>query len=633
MEIRPQARADAPPAPGFRIGALHVNPQEGEVTGPGGTQRLDPKVMGVLVMLAERAGHVIPREELLGRLWPNVVVSDDALTRCLYELRRQLSLAGASDEYRAMVETLPKRGYRLNGTVASPGEAAPATAPAAARSTAAWVAGAVALVAVAIVSVLVWRPFSPPADEPRLSIAVLPFVDMSETLDQQYLGDGLAEEILDKLNQSTELRVIARTSSFWFRDKDVDIAEIARKLDVSHVLEGSVRRSGDELRVTAQLISAQDSSHVWSTTFERKLGDLFAIQDEIAQAIASALKVTLARDPSQPGSRPNLEAFDLVKQGEEHYYRRSPGDLDRAIALFEQAVKIDPSYARAWATLAGAYSLKAWEKDPPSELLRARQGDAALRAVAIDPQLAIAHARLGQYYGDAGRSELADRHFELARQLDPEEPLVLTSLAADAVDAGALADATALYKRVLLRDPMNSLFRQNLGVYQMAEGQLDEALATFHTLADINPDLVADVEIEIPRVLILMSRYEDAAAAVQGLPPGKYRDQAMALLHVEPRHRAAANAALERLEAHVPAPPQDTREEKIMDSVRLAEIYAFRGETDKAFATLTAKLDGLREQANPAVFIWYLRHESRVAPFLKPLHADPRWAAFLGESA
>lgn len=610
---------------GFTLDELRVNPREGGVTGPGGTQQLDPKVMAVLVVLAEHAGHVVPRDVLMSRIWPNTIVTEDALTRCLHEVRRHLALAGGGEEYRAMIETLPKRGYRLNGTVVP--LAGAETTPR--RRSVRWIIGSVALLAIALVALLVLRPFSPRPAATRPSIAVLPFADLSESQDQQYFGDGLAEEILDSLGQSAGLRVIARTSSFSFRDKDVDIADIARKLDVSHVLEGSVRRSGNDLRVTAQLIATHDSSHVWSTTFERELGDVFAIQGEIAEAIATALKVTLDRDPSLARMHPNLDAFVLVKQGEERYYRRSPGDLDQAIELFEEAVRMDPSYARAWATLAGAYALKAWESNLPSGLLRAKQGNAALQAVAVDPRLAIAHARLAQYYGEAGEAELAERHFGLAQQLDPDELLVLTHLAAKAVDSGDLGTAIALYKRGLVRDPMNALLRQNLGVYQVADGRFDEALATIETLAEINPDLAPNVLIEIPRILTLQARYDDAAAAATRVPPGKYRDQAVALLHVAPEHRGEADAALERLEDHVPAAPQDTPENTIMDAVRLAEIYAFRNERDRAFATLDARLEALRHEGDHATYSWYLRHEARVAPFLKPLHADPRWAKFL----
>ncbi len=201
---------------GFRLGELTVDPKAGEVAGPGGTEKLDPKVMDVLVMLAEHAGQVVPREELLAQLWPNVVVTDEVLSRCIYDLRRQLSLAAGSDDLRTLIETLPKRGYRLNADVTPIG-------PRARRRSASGplletCRGSSLVVAVAR-GALDSRGRSeharPTASTP---IAVLPFDDMSEAQDQAYLADGFAEEILDRLNQSTDLRVIARTSSFSLRD-------------------------------------------------------------------------------------------------------------------------------------------------------------------------------------------------------------------------------------------------------------------------------------------------------------------------------------------------------------------------------------------------------------------------------
>ncbi len=619
MNAAADRRSGSPLEHGFGLGELRVDPQGGEVRGPGGRQQLEPKVMGVLAMLAERAGQVVPREDLLARLWPDVVVSDDSLSRCLYELRRQLSLAGGTDDYRAVVETLPKRGYRLNAEVtplAAP--SLPKTARARWRQVAGW-ALAVAAVGL-VVAYLAGR-----TEPARASIAVLPFTDMSETQDQQYFADGLAEEILDRLNRSSSLRVIARTSSFWFRDKDMDIAEIGRRLEVTHVLEGSVRRSGEAVRVTAQLISTVDSSHVWSTTFDRRMGELFAIQDEIATAVATSLEAALDPGRLPERLRPDLTAYDLVKQGEYLYFRRAPGDIERSVDMFERAVELDPAYARAWADLAGAYAFQAWATDPPSELLRARQGQAAHRAAELDPSLAIAQVRLGQFYIESGDFENGRKHYGNASRLDPDDPQVLGRMAGNALIAGNFDESVALHRRGLLRDPMNALLRQNFGIALIAAGRLDEALASFGTLLEINPDLDPDVRIELPRILVLQARYEEAAAEAMRLPEGKYRDQAMALLHRAPAYRDEADAALQRLVSYVPAPPLDTPMHTIMDSIRLAEIYAYRGQADRALDTITGKLDSLHGHPETSYYSWRFRNESRLSPFLKPLHADPRW--------
>ena len=189
-----------------------------------------------------------------------------------------------------------------------------------------------------------------PASASLVSIAVLPFVNMSEDKANEYFSDGLTEELLNVLANVQGLRVIARTSSFAYKGKDAKIADVARDLNVDNVLEGSVRKAGVRVRITTQLIAASDSSHIWSDTFDRSFGDLFAVQDEIAAAVTAALSIRLS--DSQASSRPpsNIEAHEKFLQGEFFFYRRAPGDFERAIANYESAVALDPRYARAWAS-------------------------------------------------------------------------------------------------------------------------------------------------------------------------------------------------------------------------------------------------------------------------------------------
>jgi TolB-like protein/DNA-binding winged helix-turn-helix (wHTH) protein/cytochrome c-type biogenesis protein CcmH/NrfG len=619
---------------GFELGTVRIDPRSGAASGPAGTEKLDPKVMAVLVALAERAGYVVGRDELLSRIWPDVVVGDEVLSRCIYELRRQLSLAAGDVRIKEAIETLPKRGYRLNGEVTPLSPAQPRAEHRSRSRPAIWtVTGLSALV----VSILGYRALIAPSTSTRsasgdeYSIAVLPFSDLSETQDQAFLADGFAEEILDKLSQNTDLRVIARTSSFSFRGQSADIEEIARKLDVTHVLEGSVRRSGDSLRITAQLIATEDSSHVWSTSFDRRMGDLFTIQHEIAEAVANALSTSLGDDRPDASELPTLAAYDLVKQAEYLYFRRAPGDLDRSIELFEQALKFDPHYARAWAALAAAYSMQAQTVDPPSDALRAKQGQAAIRAVELDPSLALAHARLAQYYGIAGEEELFRSHLDRAFKLDPNDPLVLSLTASETMYAGDYVTALALQRRAVVRDPMNSVYRQNLGVMLAADGRLEESFATFRFLTQINPDLDPDVQVEIPRLLALMGRYKEAAPEAVRLPAGEIRDHALAFLHRSADHRKEADAALRRFEEHVQVSLSPIPEHLVADSLRLAENYADRGMDDAAFETLGNWRSRLATHPEAAMHLWRLRYELRVSPFLKPLHKDPRWIALMAD--
>lgn len=622
---------------GFRLVDLQVNPQAGDVTGPGGQVRLDPKVMAVLAMLAEHAGRVVSREDLHAQLWPNVVVTDDALSRCLHDLRRQLAAAGGSDAHRALVETLPKRGYRLNGAVQAlevPGPGGPSRALPAGRPWL-WAAGVAASV-ILVAGVLSMRDHenadagtsATPAATSR--IAVLPFTDLSEAQDQQYFADGLAEEILDRLSHSTDLRVIARTSSFWFRGKDADIAEIARKLDVTHVLEGSVRRSGERLRVTAQLIAAHDSSHVWSTTFERQTGDVFAIQDEIAAGVATALGAALARHDTAAVQLPSRQAHEHFLRAEFLYHRRAPGDIERAVAEYEAAVAGAPDFARAWAALAGAYSYLAWQMDPPASGLLEMQRMAAERAVELDPELAIARIRLAKYLFASGQFDVARSQQVMARQLDPGHPIVLSWEANDAIDRGDFPAAIASLRQAIAREPLSPLYRSNLAVLLVADGQLEEALAEFRWVKELAPKGQLGMQTEIIRILILQGRYAEARAALAEVPEGKRHDHAQALMLSAPGERERADAAFARLLA---GPRDGSTEERIGDTIQLAEAQTVRGDLKGALATLQSTFDQFaRGPAPNKGGMWALKYEARVSPFLKPLHPDPGWAAFLARA-
>ena len=618
----------------FRLGDLRVDPQTGDVTGPGCRVQLDPKVMGVLAILAERAGQVVPREELISRLWPDVVVTDDALSRCLYDLRRKLAAAGGSDEYRALVETLPKRGYRLNGVAES--IEPPATANQNSRRGLWLWTAAVAAIITLVAGVLLSldregvdpAPVSAtPGAVPR--IAVLPFDDLSEKRDQQFLADGLTEDILNRLTRSEGLDVIARTSTFALRDQSLNIAEIARRLEVTHVLEGSVRRTGDRIRVTAQLIDAADSAHLWSETYDRDLGDLFTIQDEISMTVAAALESRLALPAGHETEK--VDALVRFAQGEHFYHRRAPGDVERAVAAYTDAVTLDPGYARAWAALAGAYSLLAWSSDPPDHSLIEKQGEAARRAVALAPGLGVAHHRLGQFLFESSDREAARKHWAESARLDPDNPLTLGWQAGLAITRGDFPAAVEIYRRIIAADPMALSNRNNLAAMLVADGQLEAALEEIRNTRENFDGANPGLDSEIARILILLGRFPEAERVLAGMPEGRDRDYGTALLYALPAKRTEANAALARLAM---ASNDVALEDDIFEVIRLAEIYAFRGQEDEAFATLEGKKEALASRSHiNASFLGYLRLEARLSPILKSLHSDRRWAAFIADDA
>lgn len=618
----------SPIAHGFTLDALRVEPAAGLVAGPGGNERLDPKVMDVLVQMAEHAGQVVLREDLLARLWPNVVVSDDALTRCFYELRRCLARAGGDERYRTLLETLPKRGYRLNGTVrpilAVETALEPAAAPPEPTRTRRGLLGigAAALAIVAIVAGLsLWRtadrPGTTAASMAPRSIAVLPFMDMSAGKDHGYFSDGVSEEILNRLSQSEGLRVISRTSSFALRDEDLDVPQIAERLDVDFVLEGSVRRSGERVRVTAQLIDAATNSHVWSRTFDGEVAGIFTIQDEVARSVAAALEVALRIDPAPAGRSPPLDAYEDYLQGQFLYGRRSPGDIELSIRYFEKSVAADPGYARAWATLAGAYSLMAGGAGTSAPEWREKQGAAARRAVELDPELATAQARLAQYYLQTGERERGNVHFQKALALDPNDLLVLGFSATRALFRGEIDDAVAIWRRIVARDPLSPINRANYAHHLLRAGRHDEAVVELRKALELNPGAVPYVRTELASALVLAGRFGEARQIVDDLPDGADRDYVLALMHESPEHRDQADAALERLRK-----PQGGA----TDPVRLAEALASRGRRDEAFAVLQARhaeIDGGGVESSRQ--FGEFREQLWLSYRLAPLNDDPRW--------
>jgi TolB-like protein len=481
----------------FRIGeSHHVEPSLNSVTGPTGMVRLEPKVMQVLVCLANHAGGVVAKELFMQTVWPDTFVTDDVLTRAISELRR---LFGDEVKEPRFIQTIPKSGYRL-------------IARACFNDTEQEIAAPEHAAQIETVTGLTVRP---PAsgDALRPSIAVLPFENISSDRENEYFSDGLAEEIINALTRISDLKVIARTSAFAFKGKHQDIRRIAETLGVAHVLEGSVRRAGSRIRVTAQLISAADGSHQWSGKYDRELGDVFAIQDEIAAAIAGAFALTLSgRSARRPRYIPALPAYESYLKGLYYVQDWAPKSMAGARKHFEHAIALDPGFALAHIELGHALvrmvelGLMSSHEGMPV----ARTG--ALQALAIDGSLAEGYALAGLISAvyDYDWPE-ADRLFRLAMQRAAVPPqlhgyyahyyLLPIGRAGEAVEHHTLALredplnlATKLQRAVCLRaaerhvegnEELRQLLELHgtfhfpyfmLGMNHALDGQLDDAL-------------------------------------------------------------------------------------------------------------------------------------------------------------
>jgi serine/threonine protein kinase/Tfp pilus assembly protein PilF len=319
------------------------------------------------------------------------------------------------------------------------------------------------------------------------SIAVLPFMNLSAEKENDYFSDGLAEEILNALTKVPELRVIARTSAFTFRNKEQDLRTIGDRLRVATILEGSVRRAGNRIRVTAQLIRVADESQLWSERYDREMTDIFAIQDDIAQAIANALKVKLA---SPQRRTVNIEAFQSYLKGLYWYQRYSPESLAKAKASFEQALSLDPGYGPAYAGLAvfyyglGALSIKRMIEMAPLAK------SAAQKALAIDPTLSEAHSVLGLVVGAVEYDwKSADHHFQAAMASDPVPPLVRLRYGLYFLTPQQrFEDAVAQYQMALETDPLSMMAHFGLAFALYCQRQYDEAIAHAAKAVDLYPD-------------------------------------------------------------------------------------------------------------------------------------------------
>ncbi len=439
------------------------------------------------------------------------------------------------------------------------------------------------------------------------SIAVLPFVNMSEDKANEYFSDGISEELLNLLAKIPSLHVAARTSSFSFKGKEVPIPEIAKTLLVANVLEGSVRKSGDQVRITAQLIRAADGYHVWSETFDRKLDDIFKIQDEIAGKVVEELRVTLlgavpkARATDPEAYALHLQAVQLGRQKTAEAFKQSD-------ALYRKVLAIDPRYAPAWVGLGRNFSNEA-SQGLVSNKEGADQGrEAAMKAVAADPEYAPAYAQLGFFAGSDGDLADAAEHFKRALALDPADLDVLRNSAGFLQSLGRLDKALALEEAVVRRDPVNVAALFNLGYYQRLAGRFDAAIASYRTVLSLAPGR-GGAHAQLGNVLLLKGDAQGALAEIEQETSETWRMQGLPMAYHALGRKADSNAALAALVA---------KWEKD-SSYNIAYVYAYRGEADKAFEWL----DKAVEYGDPGL------GDIVTENLFDNIHNDPRWLAFL----
>ena len=324
--------------------------------------------------------------------------------------------------------------------------------------------------------------------ETQKSIVVLPFVNMSSDPDQEYFSDGLSEELLNVLAQVKDLRVISRTSAFAFKGKDMDIPTIAAQLGVSHVLEGSVRKAGNDVRITAQLIEVATDSHLWSEAYNRNLENIFEIQEEISKAIAAELQVTLGTSANTGNPTDNLEAWQLFLRGRNLYQNRGEAQLERSVSLLKQAVALDPGFAEAWANLAAASIVYGYGRDDDFEVYYRDGRQAALRAIEIDPNNGFAHAVLGLVNVGNLAWEDAMRELDLAIELNPNETNSLLWKGIALNGLGYVDQALAILLQAEQLDPVFTNLQNWLAITYENKGDFESARRCEQKILRLDPD-------------------------------------------------------------------------------------------------------------------------------------------------
>ena len=473
---------------GFRLEDWEVHPQQNLLVGPAGESHLTPRCMDILVLLAERAGEVVDRDELSERIWHPVIVSDATLTRHISMLRQ---LLGDETSQPRFIKTIPKRGYRLVATVRplpagtdrEQGAEAVSHAPSnhthhAQRRTRLF-ALLLLLATLGVAGALTFMPREAEIEDPP-SIAVLPFEGFGVE-HEELLTDGLHHDLLTRLSLIDDLRVISRTSVKRYRDTVLPIAEIAAELGVKWVVEGAVQKEDDKIQVNAQLIDGASDTHIWARTYRRDLNaeNIFAIQADIVEDIAQSLATKLGpSEERQVHAAPtrSLAAYTLTHQGRAYLRARDEEAVEQALAFFRKAIEQDPDYALAWVGLANALgTLHDYGYRPVEEVMP--EAEAAIkRAMELDPDLPEVHVTLAGLYAAQGNRTKANRSFQRAITLRPNHAKAHSHLSWNYQLIGMASEALDSARTAVELDPFSQQAQTNLVGALMANGQYQEAL-------------------------------------------------------------------------------------------------------------------------------------------------------------
>jgi TolB-like protein/DNA-binding winged helix-turn-helix (wHTH) protein len=625
----------------YRFGQFAVDARRRTLFRADSPASLTPKAFDVLLFLVQNPNRLVTKEELLQAVWGDTFVEEGNLTQYVYYLRK--ALGDNSDDTRLIV-TIARKGYQFTARVTvaeaadtakqvavqisttessladrrpalrSPADEAAPKAPRRWRKAAVMGASAVLLVVVGFAS---WRHFAgmtPPRSQ-KIMLAVLPFENLTGDPNKEYLADGLTEETISQLGRLNpeQLGVIARTSVMGYKHKDVRLDQIGRDLSVQYVLENSLRESGNHIRLTAQLIQVKDQTHLWSQDYDYPVKDFLTVEDDVARAVAHEIRVRLTskQQAELAQSQPvNPEAFDAYMQGYSFFRRSTDKDADMAAKYFERATQLDPSYALAWV---GLSRVRNWQVNLgviPAEEGHRLAREAVERALALNPNLAAAHAQMGRLkqqvdFDWAG----ADASFQRAIALEPGDPENVGLAAFSAAMLGRLDEALQLGRRAVDLDPLNAeSWGDDLAWTEFFLGQLDKAAADSKKALELSPGVWSSHSL-LSLIYIMQRRPQDALPEIELVRFDTVRAFLYPIAYYALGREKESDAALSELIAKYHAG----------GAYQVAEVYAFRNQSDKAFEWL----DRAYAQNDGGLI------GTKVDPLLKSLHNDPRYAAFL----
>jgi TolB-like protein/Tfp pilus assembly protein PilF len=538
---------------------------------------LTPKAVDLLIALVEAEGKPIGKDELLERVWPDTVVEQGSLTSHISLLRRAL---GEGPDGQQFIETIPKRGYRFVCPLKQ-------------------IAGTVA-----------------DAREGRMMLVVLPFENLSGGEKHDYFSEGLTEEMITQLARLSpeQLGVIARTSAMQYKSTSKTAQQIGRELGVSHLLEGSVRRSGDRLRITAQLIRVSDETHLWAESYERNLHDILALQGEVARAIAREIQIKLTvREQRRLDSAASIDpqAHEAYLKGRHLWNRRTEDGMRKSIAQYEQAIQQHPDYAMAYAGVADSYVMLACRGMVPAKETFRKAKAAARKALELDSELAEAHGSLAHVRLHDWDWEGLEKDFQIAIQLNPAQSIVYYWYGEFLMSMGRPGEAIAMTQRAQQADPLSPVVGSSLAMILYLARRYDQAVGILEHAYEVHPDHFLP-HLRMGLVRIQQQRYDEAIRELKtAVTLADQSTETLAALAT-----AYAAAGMKKQAGEITEELEKLQGKRYVLPYNIAKIYAAACNKEKAFAWLERSYD----EASPDLI------ELNSEPVFDRIRSDPRFS-------